>query len=123
MARAPKSTPKVGKGNFISEPKPIPEGAQIAHFAMPTFHASSIQLISAGNDFSLMFMRNAIGTLTLPEGPTTVAQAVPVAEIVLSPGTLKDFALMLGKAISDYEADFGVVETPYVRKVEASKKS
>jgi hypothetical protein len=47
---------------------------------------------------------------------TPVARITPVVEVVVSPQSMKDFAVSVADAIAQYEKEFGVIETAFTRR-------
>lgn len=101
----------------------LPDGA-FSEFPVPPAHATNIQIAPINQTFSLVFTGPRMGTAKIKEEGATIAQMVPVASLLLSPQALKDLSLLVAKAVSDYEAEWGNVETLYTRKTaEAAKEA
>jgi len=90
---------------------------------MPSFYAGSIQIAQTNNDFSLQFQRLVIGTAEIDGVQHPVARVTPMAEIILSPGTMKDLALSVAESVAMYEAEFGQIETSFSRKKASEAQS
>jgi hypothetical protein len=95
---------------------------QLKVIEAPTYFASSLQVIRAGNDFTLLFQRPR--PATLPDGsPAPIAIAEPVALLQVSAATLKDISVLLQRMVAQVEQDYGPIETDFTRQIEAQNKS
>ena len=63
-----------------------------------------------------------IGEAVLDGNVTPVARITPVAEVVVSPQSMKDFAVSMADAIAQYEEAFSVIETAFTRKKAAESQ-
>lgn len=77
----------------------------------PMYYASTVGLESAGNDFTLTFLRSrpVVGEIDGQKVALQEAQAI----ISFSPQTLKDLWILLGDALPAWEKDFGEIVTAY----------
>jgi hypothetical protein len=77
-------------------------------------YASSMQGTSMNNDFILTFMQPRTGFADM-EARTEVMTLQAVAELILSPLTLKDLHLVIGDLVAHHESQWGPIETSYTR--------
>lgn len=95
---------------------------QLRVIEAPTYFASALQVIRAGNDFTLLFQRPR--PATLPDGsPAPIAIAEPVALLQVSSATLKDISVLLQHMVAQLEQDYGPIETDFTRQSQAQSKS
>jgi hypothetical protein len=83
----------------------------------PLFYASNVLMMASGNDFTLLF--NRPHPIEKADGSINVAAAVAdtVAIVSITPQTAKDLFLLLRENIPKWEAEFGVVNTPFMRQL------
>jgi hypothetical protein len=80
----------------------------------PHVLANQAVVQSAGSDFIIVFQQAIpVSTVSLAVAPYAVAKSTAV--VFMSPGTAKDLSLVLADAVRQWEADWGTIETPYIR--------
>lgn len=89
----------------------VPPGTEVTMHATPSLYAASIQVAVVNNDYMLGFTRSMMGHALLNGETTPVAQVVPVADIMVSPMTLKDIYLVLEQVVAEHEKN-GVQSKP-----------
>lgn len=117
------TAPGTKTDNSLPIGTPLPHDTQVIVDPAPSLYASGMQLSMAGNDFMLQFNRHVMGRAMVGGVMIPVAQVSTVAEIILSPLSLKDVSLVLSKAVVDYEQEFGEIETAFTRKRASEKTS
>src|SRR5579859_5376355 len=80
-------------------------------------YASSVNILSAGNDFLLVFQRPRPGTLAT--GALAPFAIIENAEILgVSVKTAKDLHRALTEHLAGYERIYGKIETEYTRRLD-----
>ena len=96
------------------------DASKITQVRTPSFYVTGINVVWTGNDF------NAVLTAPRPvavEGRAQLALASQaVATLSMSPQTAKDVAVLMTEMVRQFEAEWGEVDTPYLRRVQAEKK-
>ncbi|MGD1035749.1 MAG: hypothetical protein ABR878_00840 [Roseiarcus sp.] len=86
----------------------------------PTFHASAINIMWAGNDGIIVFSRPQPATLPPLGEFAPFALNEITAVIHLSAATLKDLSILLSTNVAEYEKRTGVtIQTDYTRRLAA----
>lgn len=81
---------------------------------IPVVHASTIEAGTHFNQFVVQFSEVASSVSGSPDPRVTIASR-PAAVIVLSPQSAKDLLVVLGTVLAQYEAEWGEIDTPYLR--------
>lgn len=100
----------------------VAQAARLSPINAPHFIASSMYVSATGNDFALILSQ----TVPLqPEegGRPGFAKIQASAIVTISPQSAKDFAIALSEAVRKYEAEWGVINTPYTRRLAQEKKT
>lgn len=124
MARKRKSKPKP-KPKPQPQPKadePTPEEiAKLKVVEVPAFYASTFRIAGSGNDFSLIFQRTV--AMQTEDGGIhpTVGSLETVAIVTVSPQSLKDLHLLIGRQVEQQEKEFGRIKTPYTIRLAEQK--
>jgi len=87
----------------------------------PSYYASGVQLASVGNDVVVSFTRPLMGHVWVGDVAMAVAETQPVVEINMSIMTIKDLSIILSEFVSQYESQFGEIETDFTRLKAAEK--
>lgn len=123
MARKPKPKPKPKpKADELKQEKlDKQELAKLRPVEAPTFYASTFRIQGTGNDFGLIFQRTV--TMQMEDGGVhpDIASLGTVAIVNVSPESLKDFHVLIGRQIELYEKEFGRIETPYTKRLAKQK--
>lgn len=87
----------------------------------PTFYASTFRIQGTGNDFGLIFQRAV--TMQQEDGAIhpEIASLGTVAIVNVSPESLKDFHVLIGRQLEEHEKQFGRIVTPYTMRLAAQK--
>lgn len=119
---------------MASKPKPKAKGAKpkgaklkaeelakLKVVEVPTFYASVFRLLGSGNDFNLICQRSV--PAQREDGSIEMAVALPqtVAVITISPQSLKDLHLLIGRQLKEQEEDFGPIKTQYTKRLAEQK--
>ena len=90
---------------------------EIRQQAVPVFYASSIRVMTTGNDMKL-----ALGDV-LPaddsDGSGEIRQQAAI--ITMSLHTAKDLHALLGRGLEETEEMFGAIDTPFLRHLRNEK--
>lgn len=80
----------------------------------PMFYGSSVQVESAGNDFTLVFSRSrpVVGQLDGKQ----VAFNEPQVIVTLSPQTIKDLSIVTAGAVKAWEEQFGEIVSAFTKE-------
>ena len=82
---------------------------------IPIVHASTIEAGTHANELVIQFSSVA-STVSIIDGQAQAAVGTkPAAAVVLSPQTAKDLLVVLGTVLAQYEAEWGEIDTPYLR--------
>jgi len=82
----------------------------------PSFTASSVSAQENGTEFVLIFAAGKPMT-NIKTGITDGMKNEAVCTITASPQSVKDFAMFLALQIKKYEEAYGVIDTPYLRRI------
>lgn len=133
MAEAPKPSSPPVVGAIDKDGRPVSQeditkalGGTIAgvkKVSAPQFYAAGATMMGSGNDFTIIFNRpvpieTADGMIN-----TTAMVGETVAIISVTPQTAKDLLIMLQANVPAWEAEFGVITTPFTRQMDAQKKT
>jgi hypothetical protein len=92
-----------------------PADGDVRVLNIPKHHANGVHMLSTGNDVMLVF---------LGLQPTIGNDAVmaPVASVTMSRGAMADLVEVAQGILSQVEAEFGKIETPFLKERRESKK-
>jgi hypothetical protein len=113
-ATGERNVAKAKKGAVNGATMAVQIRAQVAPIEAPLESASSVQLTVAGNEVTLLFLRNR------PMSTSAGAQISLTAEVVtmvqMSHQTLKDLSIVLNGAVQNLEKEWGEIVTPFTRQ-------
>lgn len=100
--------------NQASQPLGQSALAELQVVQSPMFYASSVQILWAGNDCTIVFARPRPGVLA--SQPDPVALNEPVAIVQLSAQTVKDLSVIMAETVRQHEDKWGAIETEFTRQ-------
>jgi hypothetical protein len=88
--------------------------AQVVPIEAPLVSASSVQLAVAGNEVTVLFLRNRPMSTSV-SGQISLAPEV-VTMVQMSHQTLKDLSIVLNAAVQNLEKEWSEIETTFTRQ-------
>ena len=82
----------------------------------PLFYVSDIKINGTGCDFTILFSNVCFGQLESGElAKDGVVE--PVLQLLLSPQSAKNLAILLAEQVSQHEAQWGEIRTPFTERI------
>ena len=88
---------------------------------VPSFYASGVGIGATGTDIKLVFTDHHFPVDQKGQVDSNATQR-PCAIVSLSFHNAKDLYVLLGKALSDWEQNFGELNTPFLKDARESSK-
>lgn len=121
MARKPKPKAKSKGAKSKGAKLKAAELAKLKVAEVPTFYASVFRILGSGNDFNLVCQRSVPAQREDGSIEMAVALSQTVAVITISPQSLKDLHLLIGRQLKEQEEDFGPIKTQYTKRLAEQK--
>ena len=97
------------------------ELAKLKAVEAPALYASAFRIQASGNDFNLILQRHAPAQDEAGGIHPTLGRLQTVAVVSMSPQALKDLVLLIVGQIKEHEETFGLIETPYMKRLAEQK--